>query len=192
MTDINRLTLRILRSGIDVGVTGVFSAWFILSVLAQHPDRAYDRVRSLDVGVGNAAIPNWRFFAPKPAVEDVHFLYRLANTDRSEHSEWRILHQISKRSALQALWAPDRRKEKGYFDIANQIMTISPDAGPELLEARRTAMELINDTVRRSTTPECGMEWFQVLMLRFAGNDPKSTPQYDVIFDYAHYESEID
>ncbi|MGO2658249.1 hypothetical protein [Mycetocola reblochoni] len=181
---------RILRRVLDVGVTGFFAAWFVTTVVAQHPDRAYDRVRRLDVGVGNAAIPNWRFFAPKPAVEDVHYLYRLADGDRSRHSEWRAMHTISTRRLRQALWFPGRRREKGFFDVANLIMTVSPEGPAHLVKARESAMESINDAVRLSAEPEDGMEWFQVMMLRYAGHDRTAKPEYDVIFDYARFDRE--
>ncbi|MBT1635159.1 hypothetical protein FGG90_13080 [Clavibacter tessellarius] len=180
----------VVRSAVDLGITGFFAAWFVVTVLAQHPDRAYDRVRRLDAGVGNAAIPNWRFFAPKPAVEDVHYLYRLADDDRSRHSEWRSMHTISTRRMGQALWFPGRRKEKGFFDVANVIMTVSPDGPPALARSRQSAMESINDAVRATARPEDGMEWFQVMMLRYAGHDASAKPEYDVVFDYARFDEE--
>lgn len=49
---------------ITTAVEAVFAGWFVLTLLTQHPQRSFDRLRSLDpVGL---TIPNWRFFAPEP------------------------------------------------------------------------------------------------------------------------------
>lgn len=165
------------------GIGALFVAWFVVTVLAQHPDRAYDKVRSLDVSIGNAAIPNWRFFAPKPAVEDVHFLYRFLSEDQEEKTAWRALHTIGGRKLKQMFWFPERRREKALFDIANTLMVTSP-TGPEILvKARLSAISLINDAVRSHDSPPDSFPFHQVLMVRFAGHQTDARPQYDMIFD---------
>ncbi|MGP4968889.1 hypothetical protein [Glutamicibacter ardleyensis] len=177
---------RILRRNPNIqgkGINALFVAWFVVTVLAQHPDRVYDKVRSLDVSIGNAAIPNWRFFAPKPAVEDVHFLYRFLSDDQEKKTSWRALHTISDRKIRQMFWFPERRHEKALFDIANTLMTTSPTGPEPLVKARLSAISLINDAVRRHDSPPDSFPFHQVLMVRFAGHQSDSRPQYDMIFD---------
>lgn len=162
----------------------VLGGWFVASVLGQHPDRSYDKVRTLDKTGTGIFIPNWRFFAPNPAVEDHHFLYRLASEDRSRHTQWREVYAIAPRKLVHAFWFPGRRIEKAIFDVASTLMNNTGANTPLHKEAKESAYRLINEFVRNRLTPEPGYPLFQVMLVRYSGYDHSEDPKYDMVFDY--------
>ncbi|MEV1051417.1 hypothetical protein ACFWZR_03930 [Streptomyces sp. NPDC059017] len=165
-------------------VPALLAGWFVASVLGQHPDRSYDKVRSGDKTGTGILIPNWRFFAPNPAVEDQHFLYRLANEDKSRHTEWREVYAITPRKLAHAFWFPGRRAEKAIFDVASTLLNNPGAMTPLHREAKESAYALVNEFVRRRITPEAGFPLFQVLLVRYSGYDHSEDPKYDLVFDY--------
>lgn len=170
---------------VDTAVCAGFATWFVATVLSQHPERSYDRARKLDRTGTGVLIPNWRFFAPNPAVEDQHFLYRLADAERQEHTEWRTVYDIEPRRWGHALWFPGRRHEKAIFDVASTLMQNRAAAVPTQVAAREAAVRLVNDFVRTRVEPQEGFPLFQVLLVRYAGYDHSEKPVYDMVFDYA-------
>ena len=167
---------------VDRALTGFFAAWFAATVISQHPDRNYDRLRKHDrTGI---LIPNWRFFAPEPAVEDQHFLYRLADADHEEHTEWRSVFEAVPRRAVHAVWFPGRRVEKSIFDVAATLMSNPNTMNPLHAEARKASYGIIVDFVRKRLTPEPGKPHMQVMLVRYAGYDHSEDPKYDLISDY--------
>lgn len=176
------------KRALDYAVPVVLAGWFIGSVLGQHPDRSYDKVRRLDKTGTGIVIPNWRFFAPNPAMEDQHFLYRLATEDKSKHTPWREAYTIQPRKLVHAVWFPGRRIEKAVFDVAS---TLTHDGGannPRMSKAKESAQELIYEFIRRRLDPEPGYPLFQVMLVRYSGYDHSEDPKYDMIFDYAKVE----
>ncbi|MFE7484443.1 hypothetical protein ACPEIF_34070 [Streptomyces sp. NPDC012600] len=169
---------------IERAVPALLAGWFVASVLGQHPDRGYDKVRSADRTGTGILVPNWRFFAPNPAVEDQHFLYRLASEDRTRHTEWREVYPITPRKLIHAFWFPGRRAEKAVFDVASTLLHNPGAMTPLHEEAKQGAYQLINEFARRCITPEEGFPLFQVLLVRYSGYDHSEDPKYDMVFDY--------
>lgn len=172
------------RKVISGAVPAVFAGWFAISVLTQHPDRGYDKLRTLDRTGTGVLIPNWRFFAPRPAVEDQHFLYRLASEDKTKHTPWREVYKIAPRKAAHAFWFPGRRVEKAIFDVASTLLSNPNTMNPLTRDARQAAHTLILRFVQTRITPEPEYPLFQVMMVRYAGYDHSEEPKYDMIFDY--------
>lgn len=170
---------------VDKAVAAGFAAWFMATLLAQHPDRSYDKIRRIDRTGTGVLLPNWRFFAPNPAVEDQHFLYRLADAELEEHTEWRTVYDIEPRRMAHAFWFPGRRHEKAIFDVASTLLQNRASGMPTQEESREGAIRLVNDFVRTRITPEEGYPHFQVLLVRYAGYDHTEKPVYDMVLDYA-------
>lgn len=177
---------------VDKAVCAGFATWFVATVLSQHPERSYDRARKLDKTGTGVLLPNWRFFAPNPAVEDQHFLYRLADADQQEHTEWRTVYDIEPRRWGHALWFPGRRHEKAIFDVAATLLQNRAAGMPTQAAAREAAVRLINDFVRTRIEPREGYPWFQVLLVRYAGYDHSEKPVYDMVFDYTPVVEAVD
>ncbi|MBU2665784.1 hypothetical protein KOI35_19935 [Actinoplanes bogorensis] len=171
-------------SVLNKAIPAVFAAWFVATVISQHPDRSYDKARGLDRTGTGILIPNWRFFAPNPAVEDQHFLYRLASEDKTRHSEWREVYQIVPRKMIHAFWFPGRRIEKAVFDAASTLVNNPGAMTPLHQKARESTYRLINDFVRGRLTPDPEFPLFQVMLVRYSGFDHSEDPKYDLVFDY--------
>jgi hypothetical protein len=169
---------------VDTAITTGFAAWFVATAVSQHPDRSFERARELDRTGSGVMIPNWRFFAPNPAVEDQHFLYRLASADHREHTPWRAVFEIEPRRLMHAFWFPGRRQEKAIFDVASTLLENRAASVPVQREAGAAAQRLVKDFVRHRIEPEEGFPLFQVLLVRYAGHDHSEAPIYDMIFDY--------
>ncbi|MFF3258414.1 hypothetical protein ACFYWO_04460 [Streptomyces sp. NPDC002932] len=169
---------------VSQAVPVILAGWFIATVLSQHPDRMYDRIRKADRTGSGIAIPNWRFFAPNPAVEDQHFLYRLANEDKSEHTEWRQAYSISPRRMIHTFWFPGRRFEKAVFDVTSALSYNPGAMTPRDEASRKATRRLVNDFVRHRIAPETGFPYFQVLVVRYPGYDHSEDPKYDLVLDY--------
>ncbi|WP_139738608.1 DUF5819 family protein [Actinomyces wuliandei] len=162
----------------------VFAVWLVVTALSQHPDRSFDRVRQVDRTGTGLLIPNWRFFAPNPAVHDQHFLYRLANEDRSDHTPWMSVYEAEPRRWWHAFWFPARRMEKSIFDAASTILNNQAASVPTEKEAVESAKRLVTSFVRARVTPREGYPYFQVLLVRYSGYDHSENPLYDMVFDY--------
>jgi hypothetical protein len=71
-------------------------------------------------------LPRWTFFAPNPGCTDYRLLYR--NYDEDERpSEWCEVPVVRRRSLLDALWNPDKRRSKGIYDLVQSLMQIRRD-----------------------------------------------------------------
>lgn len=180
-----------IRSFVDHTVVSAFGVWFVATLLSQHPDPSLDRVRRLDDQFGNSLIPNWRFFAPTPAVEDVHILYRFADESRTSHTPWREADTISPRKWHQMFWFPRRRFEKAVFDMHQTLVTGGADSQSNrdhenaVHKAKQATETMLNNYVRVHCNPAKEYPWQQIMLVRFAGNAPDAKPIYDMIFNYA-------
>lgn len=177
------MSASVRERALNVVVPAALAAWFVASVLGQHPDRSYDKVRKLDRTGTGILIPNWRFFAPIPAMEDQHFLYRLATEDKQEHTPWREAYTIQPRRLVHAVWFPGRRMEKAIFDVASTL-THEGSNSPRMRTARASAQALVCEFIRHRLEPEPGYPLFQVMLVRYSGYDHSEDPKYDLMFDY--------
>lgn len=162
----------------DVAVAGALTSWVLVTGLSQHPNRAFDRFRKFDRTA--TAIPNWRFFAPEPAVHDFRVLHRhLAGTGAA--SPWRETTSLHRRTAGQMLWFPDRRRDKAISDICNEVITQlnSTDIDVTRLPCYRLLRDLVG-TVLAAEAPDDGPPavGFQFLVARNGGYDESIEPEY--------------
>ncbi|MFI9581321.1 hypothetical protein ACIHCQ_05645 [Streptomyces sp. NPDC052236] len=138
------------------------------TVVAQHPSDLFDRVRRRDA---LHAIPNWRFFAPNPAVHDSNLLYRTLSR-AGETSEWTELSLVPNRTVQHMVWFPDRRVGKAIFDIGDEILRFI-DKGFETVQ-RLPSYRLLVNHLRREIR-ESGRndaKGFQFAYVRTSGYDP--------------------
>lgn len=98
-------------------VTGValFGGWFFLSLLGQIWPRD-SALRRIPIG---GLIPDWRFFAPNPAVEDRIVIYRFKSA-RDEVGPVETL-RLSPGGALRWIWNPGTRRHKALFDLTDGL-----------------------------------------------------------------------
>lgn len=158
-----------------------FAAWFVVTALSQHPQRTFDTLRKFDpIGL---TIPNWRFFAPEPAVHDFHLLFRTSNHSEVV-SQWREAFTVTPRRLQHAVWFPERRREKAVFDLSIDLLGL---VGANS-EARRKAPshQLAENAIRRkieSSGNASNVKSFQFMIVLFTGYDESGSPDYRFVSD---------
>lgn len=96
------------------------TAWLTITTFTQHPNRSFDRLRSLDRYT--LTIPNWRFFAPNPATHDFIFGVRYRLIGEDEPSDWEMINAYTDRRISHMIYYPHRRVEKSLSDISGRVL----------------------------------------------------------------------
>ncbi|WP_063772705.1 hypothetical protein [Streptomyces sp. CT34] len=96
----------------------VGSALVAATILTQHYSPDFMRLQNKDT---LSFLPNWRFFAPRPATHDHCLVYRVLSRD-GETTPWKSISTIPERKVIHILWYANRRSEKSVFDTINEIL----------------------------------------------------------------------
>lgn len=159
-----------------VGACAGFGVWFIASVVSQHPQRIFDRLRRVEPT--GLALPDWRFFAPEPARYDFVVLYRMLRADGSE-TPWQALAEPKPRIPRHAVWFPERRLDKALHDLCDRLtqqLNVFGDDGTDALE-----YTLLSGLIRRRVEESADGDrprGFQFLIARSSGYDEGEDPKY--------------
>lgn len=158
----------------ESAVATVLGGWVVATALSQHPSRTFDRLRRFDKP--GTLIPNWRFFAPEPAVHDYRLLHRV-RTAESEVSGWTESVTIARRTAAQSVWYPDRRRDKAVHDLCSEIIGLLSEQQTQIpsFPCYRMLRAHIEKIVRDSTPDAVGFQW---VVARTAGYDTSEEPSY--------------
>jgi hypothetical protein len=152
-------------------------AWFVASVVSQHPQRAFDRVRRFDAT--NTLIPDWRFFAPEPAQHDFGVLCRTLDADGAE-TPWVEVVPVTPRRWTDGVWFPKRRVDKAIFDLCDQLTRQIGLIGDD--GTGSTAYALLRGVVERHVRRAAGggalPRGFQFMLARSSGYDLTEEPDY--------------
>lgn len=157
---------RAVRAAAAAGAVG----WVISTALNQHPNRSFDWARRLDKT--GMLIPNWRFFAPSPAMHDNRLAHRVLFTDE-ESSEWIETHTITDRTWRDPFWCPHRRRDKAVTDLCNTLL--QNIANKRWLRIEDSPVYLMMREVVRGRIAEDadlmnrGVQGFQLLVVRDPG-----------------------
>lgn len=92
-------------------------AWFMVCVACQLPLPMTRALRRFDL-IG--LVPDWRFFAPRPATKDFYLMFRDRLVDGT-CTDWTELETLAPRPWWGALWNPDRRVRKAMFDLTTEL-----------------------------------------------------------------------
>lgn len=163
------------EKALELAVAGAIGGWVLATAASQHPHKLFDLLRQRDpTGLG---LPNWRFFAPEPAQHDFHLLHRVLRTD-GEQTPWIETQPIADRQWSHMVFFADRRREKGMFDVGNEIIQVLTK--PELDVTNTVPFELLRNRVEReiaATEAERPLG-FQFLLARSTGHDETGEPDY--------------
>jgi hypothetical protein len=94
----------------------LLSLWFAASIVYQISPWWWQRVVGSDLF---GLLPRWNFFAPTPAREDTHVIYR--EQCDGQWSAWRALTPATSRRHWRWLWNPQRFTRKAASDLANGL-----------------------------------------------------------------------
>jgi hypothetical protein len=150
-----------------------FAGLLWATVASNGPHQGFDRLRNLDAR--NNVLPNWRFFAPNPAVHDTHVLYRTLGRDDAV-SPWRVALEPSPRVWWNMVLHPGRRNEKAIFDVVDSIIHAILTAPLEVVE-KRTPFQLLRGFVARKVRAE-DPKGFQIAIVRHTGYDDEGETEY--------------
>lgn len=169
-------------------VAGAAAGLFWATVASSHTNPTFDRVRDLDKS--SVLLPNWRFFAPMPAVHDHHILFRTSSPGGS--TAWEEVWPITPRHWLHTLWFPGRRREKGLFDLFFQIARLVTHV--EMRQLPRTApyrmlCGVVAERVRAGHAGRELPERFQFALVKYSGVDDSEEPEYVMV---SPWESTVD
>jgi hypothetical protein len=156
-------------------VAAAIAGWVVVTATSQHPSRTFDRLRPYDRT--GAAIPNWRFFAPEPAVHDYRVLHRVLDAD-GQQSPWTETNVIEERHWSQAFWYPNRRQQKAVSDVCSEMASLLNQMGDSIVHS--VGYRLLRDHVNRLVTSAPGRppQGFQFLIVSDAGYDESEEPRY--------------
>ena len=99
-----------------VFVAAVFGLWYSASIVYQICPRWWQRVVGSDV---YGFMPRWNFFAPTPAREDTHIVYRERHGE--QWSPWQALTPSPRSRHWRWIWNPQRFARKAADDLANGL-----------------------------------------------------------------------
>ncbi|MEE1761041.1 MULTISPECIES: hypothetical protein [unclassified Streptomyces] len=151
------------------------AAMLLLTLAGQHPHHDFSRVRSRD---HFSLLPNWRFFAPHPAMFDYHFLYRTVSGDGSA-STWRDASGIVDRKPLHLVWFPTRRADKAVFDACQEILPRLEQgfAAAANTPGCRLITEHVRTRIAAEDTPADDIRGFQFALASGTGYDMRQGPR---------------
>ncbi|PZT75936.1 hypothetical protein DNK56_21315 [Streptomyces sp. AC1-42W] len=152
------------------------AAMLVTTVAAQHPHPAFGRAIARDVF---SQVPNWKFFAPNPAVHDFHYVYRTLDAE-GRTSQWHEIEMIEPRRWHQAFWFATRRPEKAVFDLCTAILQHVARWGISSVQENssyRVLAEFIRRTIRESQPEPTLVRGFQFGVVRASGHDASEAPE---------------
>jgi hypothetical protein len=116
----------------SVIVAAALAVWLLATVIHQLSPTWWTRVCPSD---GLGLLAHWNFFAPNPARQDTHIVYR-----DLQHGSWRDWHVLTSGPSARTwrwLWNPARLPVKAATDLANGLRRAA-----ERLHGETTALML--------------------------------------------------
>lgn len=99
----------------------ILGIWAVISIIAHIPSFPAAKFSFL---YDLALIPQWNFFAPNPPKGDFIILFR-DKMIGNELSNWVEIRRTGSRGYFCWIWNPDKRANKGQFDLITELMIIS-------------------------------------------------------------------
>ncbi|MEU8870358.1 hypothetical protein AB0D24_04185 [Streptomyces javensis] len=120
-------------------------AHLVLTVFENLPDDKLPLKMRLPFFPG---LPQWRFFAPNPGIEDLYVFYRSRSGAGQPWSSWEDLSIANRASPWAMIWNPGSRVPKALFDMASQVRTLALSGATLEWVKGSDGYTLIADTVR--------------------------------------------
>jgi hypothetical protein len=130
----NDLIQRAAMTVADVAITVVFGTWLVVTAVCQFTGPLARYLRRFDV---LRLIPQWTFFAPRPATHDYWFLYR-DQLPGGSMTRWHEIPCKHSHPLIAPVWNPPRRHNKALFDISSQLGLLARDMAPNLAPLKIT------------------------------------------------------
>lgn len=137
--------MRLVRTLCGRVMTAALIGHIVLTICDNIPD---DKLQ-LQTRLPSLKIPQWRFFAPNPGIEDLYVMYRYQKElGKPEWSNWKNISFQTKATLLSTFWNPGNRAQKALFDTAQQIRTLGSYGATFDWVVRSQGYRLLSDVVR--------------------------------------------
>lgn len=158
---------------IATAISVLLAGWFIVSVLAQLFDGVGARV-PLASRLG--LIPSWKFFAPRPRMNDMHLLYRDRLTNQ-ETGGLCCVGTIEDRRWYHLVWNPKKFDNKMFNDIAASLRSNLRHIKSEELDTRIIMLStpyivMLHQVMRIPHRPDAEARQFIIATARSFEEDP--------------------
>lgn len=129
---------------------------------------AFDNLPTSQVSIGMRLpvfkkIPQWRFFAPNPGIENLHVMYRTGT--ESGWGKWQELSFRTTWKFYSAAWNPGSRASKALFDVAYQLRILAGFGSAFDWVLESDGYLLMNDVVRSLCRKQNHAGNFQFMIL---------------------------
>lgn len=141
----------------------------VYSVLVAHVVlTAFENLPDAKLGISSripwiGRLPQWRFFAPNPGVENTHVFFRISSA-----GAWGLWKEIPCRNQLRwysLFWNPASRAPKAVFDLAQQLRVLSGFGASYEWARSSHAYQLLQSIARDESLREGGRETFQFMIV---------------------------
>lgn len=162
-----RAVRRVIQTALAIHVT--------LTILDNVPENATSLGIRLPVF---KKIPQWRFFAPNPGVEDIYLMYRTRREAGAVWEPWRDIPLQVKQSPVNFVWNPGSRSFKALYDATEQLRRLATYRAPNEFVYKSEGFEIISDLVESRAREGVGAESCQFMILSaLPGELPGDTAQ---------------
>lgn len=110
-------------------------------------------------------IPQWRFFAPNPGIEDLYLLYRHSLDGSDPWGQWLEVPIYEAPGRLSFVWNPGSRSAKALFDAAHQLRVLAGYGSSLEWVTTSVGFELVADVVRTRCYRDGTTGRFQFMIL---------------------------
>lgn len=109
------------------------------------------------------SLPQWRFFAPNPGIEDTHLMFRIKVAENWE--PWQEFAITSRLHWHAFIWNPKSRSPKVLFDAVQQLRILSNMGQSFEVATRSAAYILLSDLIHDRCTGEFPAATFSQFMI---------------------------
>jgi hypothetical protein len=164
-------------------------SWFTISVVCQiprhlakwTPTRAETWVRAHDVF---GLIPRWHFFAPIPATDDLHLLYRDRLSD-GHITRWCEVAPLMPPKWIGSVWNPGRRQNKALIDVTLELVKAGLSLNRDAAQIQLTLPYIATLNFVCGLPRDRRAEATQFLIMRSKGAD-KDTKHHVIFLSTMH------
>lgn len=126
-------------------------------------------------------IPQWRFFAPNPGMEDIYLMYRTRDT-ATEWSPWKDIPLQVKQAPMNFVWNPGSRSFKALFDATEQLRRLAAYRAPDDFVYDSEGYNLVADFVESTALADRNADDTEIryqfmLLSSLPGATPNAAPQ---------------